>query len=353
MHSQKMFSLAATFALAAFAFGCAGSAFAQSGHEDKNAESRIAFIQANPHTPGGDVYTMTPTGGDERQLTNLGPNNRAFWQNWSADGRQIVFSEFPNNGNGQLWLMNADGSHQHLLLGEAAYDEEAPGFSPDGDLVVFTRCHVVSNQTECAIYRIRTNGTGLRALTPFRLDVIDFEPAVSPDGTTIAFESVDRGGLIRAIYLMKPDGSDIRRLTPPALTAVNPQWSRDGEKIVFRSHCCNPQNNDIWVIRRDGSGLARLTGSTHTDYYDVPPAYQNVFPSFSPDGRAVVFSQLRFSDFSETIYVLDVEKGGTLQLLARPAPPRRSETAVLRNSRSRLRDIENNGAWPRWSPELH
>jgi dipeptidyl aminopeptidase/acylaminoacyl peptidase len=232
---------------------------------------------------------MTPTGGDERQLTNLGPNNFAFWENWSPDGRQIVFSEFPNSGRGQLWLMNADGSHQHLLLREATYGEEAATFSPDGNWVVFTRCHIVSNERQCAIYQIRTNGTDLRALTHFQRGIIDFEPAVSPDGSTIAFESVDRGGLIRAIYLMDRDGLNIRRLTPPELTAVNPQWSPDGKEVIFRTHCCNPQNNDLWVIRRDGSGLTRLTGNTQTEYELW--SYINAAPSFSPDGRAVVFAQ--------------------------------------------------------------
>jgi Tol biopolymer transport system component len=247
--------------------------------------------------------------------------------------------------------MNADGGHQHLLLREATYGEEAATFSPDGNWVVFTRCHIVSNERQCAIYQIRTNGTDLRALTHFQREIIDFEPAVSPDGSTIAFESVDRGGLIRAIYLMDRDGLNIRRLTPPELTAVNPQWSPDGEEVIFRTHCCNPQNNDLWVIRRDGSGLTRLTGNTQTEYELW--SYINEAPSFSPDGRAVVFDQFRFSDSSLTIYVLDRETGGTAQLLSRPALPRKPQRAMLRNSSSRLRDIENNAAWPRWSPELH
>jgi TolB protein len=116
--------------------------------------------------------------------------------------------------------MNADGRHPHLLLGEATYGEEAPTFSPDGNWIVFTRCHIVSNERQCAIFQIRTNGSQLAALTHFQQGI---EPAVSPDGSTIVFESLNRGGLIRAIYLMDRDGSNIRRLTPLALTAVNPQ----------------------------------------------------------------------------------------------------------------------------------
>src|SRR5215831_12149345 len=74
---------------------------------------RIAFIQ------GPDVYTMNSDGSDVKQLTNLGPESSAFWESWSPDGKQIVFNEYkPPDFLGQLWLMNADGSNQHLLLAE-------------------------------------------------------------------------------------------------------------------------------------------------------------------------------------------------------------------------------------------
>ncbi len=65
-----------------------GSALAQS---DRDGGSRIAFIQ------GADVYTMRPDGSDVKQLTNLGPNNSAFWAAWSPDAKQLVFAEFPPN----------------------------------------------------------------------------------------------------------------------------------------------------------------------------------------------------------------------------------------------------------------
>jgi Tol biopolymer transport system component len=356
-----MFSFAATFVLAAFAFGCTSSAVAQTGDEASNGKSRIAFIQSNAHTPDGDVYTMTPTGADERQLTNLGPNNNASWEQWSPGGRQIVFSEFPksDNFNGQLWVMNADGSHQHLLLREAGYDEEAPSFSPDGAFVAFTRCKVVSDGEGCAIYRIRTNGTELTAITHFQKEVSDWEPVYSPDGSTIAFESFSRGGLLVAIYLMNSDGSDIRLLTPAAITAVNPQWSRDGEKIVFRNNFFTPQNNDIWVIRRDGSDLTRLTGSTRTDY--KLRSYVDRGPSFSPDGQAVVFDSRNLSTNALGIFVISADGRSSAQLLRRPAAPPRKlphpaagpRSGMRMTARQLAREIEYNASWPRWSPELH
>jgi hypothetical protein len=46
-------------------------------------------------TQGPDIYTMNPDGSDVRPLTTLTDDNSAFWEHWSPDGKQIVFSESP------------------------------------------------------------------------------------------------------------------------------------------------------------------------------------------------------------------------------------------------------------------
>src|SRR5881397_1892636 len=98
-------------ALTLIAFLILGVGRANATFPGKNG--RIAFVQ------GPDIFTMNPDGSDVRQLTNLGPDSVAFWQSWSPDGKQIVFVEFrPPDFHGQLWLMNADGSNQHLLLAD-------------------------------------------------------------------------------------------------------------------------------------------------------------------------------------------------------------------------------------------
>lgn len=313
--------------------------------------SRIAFVL------GPDIYTMNPDGSDVRQLTNLGPNNSAFWENWSPDARQLVFSEYPTNSTGQLWIIDADGSHQHLLLSEADYGENAPSFSPDGAWVVFTRCQNVSNGNGCAIYRIRTDGSGLTPVTDFQLALNDWEPVYSPDGMTIAFDSFNRDGYVVAIWLMNADGSDIHRLTPPELECINPHWSPDGEKIAFRTHGYNPQNNDIWVINRDGSGLHRLTGTAASDM-DIPVAYYNEAPSWSPHGHFIAFDQYDPKANTDGIFVMSADGSRRTQLMKfSAARPRIADQARTNDPRRRKRhhgprEVEQNGVWPRWSPKL-
>jgi Tol biopolymer transport system component len=310
--------------------------------------SRIAFVQ------GPDIFSMNPDGSDIRQLTHLGPNNGSFFESWSPDGRQLVFSEYPTNNPGQLWLMNADGSDQHLLLSEPGFFDEVPEFSPDGAWVIFRRC----GSDGCAIYKVRTDGSGLTPVTDFQPAIVDWEAEYSPDGMAILFESFNREGLIAASWLMNADGSGLRPVTPPRLLAIDPQWSPDGEKIAFASHCCNAETSDIWVVNRDGSDPHRLTGSPANDLA-IPSPYSNNSPSWSPHGRAIVFDQFTPSTKTNAIIVINADGSGRTQLMTRTAAPSRvSAQARLEEQRrhgrqiDRLRQIETGGVWPRWSPEL-
>jgi TolB protein len=140
---------------------------------------RIAFIQ------DAEVFTMKPDGSDIKQLTHVGPDTSANWPAWSPDGKQLVFNESPPPGS---WVMNADGSNQHLLLAESDYSENRPSFAPDGSKVVFARCQLfVGDGDTCAVYTIGVDGTGLKAITEFHRETTARNPMYSPDGTTIAF----------------------------------------------------------------------------------------------------------------------------------------------------------------------
>jgi TolB protein len=304
---------------------------------------------------------MNPDGSNVRQLTFLGPDNGAFFASWSRDGRQLVFTEFRSNGNPQFWIMKADGSNQHLLLGDLSFFDFAPSFSPDGSQVVFTRCQPGGN---CALYSVNVDGTGVTAITNFNPnpDVNDVEAAYSPDGMTIAFNSYWREefGFMAAIYLVNADGSNIRPLTPPELGAVTPAWSPDGTKIAFHTHDHGAgfvQNEEIWVINADGTDATRLTNNNrHWAGYTTAP--HDFAPSWSPQGNAIVFERDDPSYASSAIFVMNADGSGLNQKLMLPRSARKAVELPLskegklgkRTGNRRLRLIENGGAYPRWGP---
>ena len=82
----------------------------------------------------------------------------------------------------------------------------------------------------------------------------DVNPAWSPDGGWIAFES-NRAGMFD-IYKIEPDGSNLQRLTHER-DNYNPTWSPDGQSIAFAAN--EAKNIDIYVMNADGGKLKRLT----------------------------------------------------------------------------------------------
>jgi TolB protein len=253
-----------------------------------------------------NIFTMPSTGGAVTQLTDLtADQGAAITPAWSPDGKQIVFSERDaNNTFHDLYLMNANGSNQHLLRSEpAGFHDEEPSFSPDGKQVVFERCNFANE--ECAIYSINSNGRGLTAITHFNqtVNVFDVHPRYSPDGNTIAFGSFNRGGVQGGIYSMSKSGTRIHLLTPTALEPDGrSDWAPDGSTIALNSNCCNAQPQAIWAMHPDGSGLKQLT---------TPGTENDNYPSYSPDGTKLVFER-DAADFStSSIYTMNADGSST------------------------------------------
>jgi len=300
---------------------------------------RIAFRQ------DGEIFTMNPDGSDVKQLTHVTPDGSADWASWSADGKQIVFNEsLPPDGTPELWLMNADGSNQHRLFAERRYSENRPSFSPDGSKVVFARCKLfVGDQDTCAIHTVNLDGTGLKAVVPFRLDDTQRNPMFSPDSKTIAFIiSPDaHQGFQGVTYLVNTDGLNLRRITDPEPCFIRPDWSPDGTKLVAFTHFCNPQPSEIAVVNPDGTGLQSLTHNGK-DYFS---GFHDRNPAFSPDGNFIVFERNAPDFSSSAIYVMKVDGSSLKEIAVLPAPKRAPHKF---DPRGRLKKIEEGGLRPRW-----
>lgn len=132
------------------------------------------------------------------------------------------------------------------------------------------------------IYVVREDGSGLRRMTNNR--VADYSPIWSPDGKRLLFVSNRDGD--DELYVMDASGKNVRQLTRNRRQDVTPQWSPDGETIAFASDRGRPGEPEIWIMRADGGGARRLLATVnHPGWQDAQYS-----PTWSPDGRRLIFS---------------------------------------------------------------
>jgi len=314
---------------------------------------RIAFVGGNLGPNGGDIFTMNPDGSDVKELTTFAVNGGAACCGfWSPDGRQLVFAAQPLGApTYQLWMMNADGSNQHQLLNDPNGFDLYPSFSPDGSQIVFTRFNAVF---QGAIYRIQADGTGLTALADFspNPDINSYDPVYSPDGETIAFDSSFRSGLIYAVFLMNPDGSHIRPLSPAWLEGETPDWSPDGRKMTFSTrtlYAPNTLTRQIWAMTTDSD-------DTRLEQITFPGSSNDIGPVWSPQGDAIAFERDSADGSTFSIYVKSLDGSGAQMVFQGARNRTLDSSSSIRSglggmrSHDAARRIQTGAAAPRWGP---
>ena len=220
-----------------------------------------------------------------------------------ADGR-IVFSSDRREGLDEIYAMNADGSNLTRIINHLdTYALVHPVWSPDGQRIAFTGAHLSGDFSE--IFATNADGSNLTLLASHPLSGVhghNDEPAWSPDGQRIAFESSRDGN--QEIYVANvADGSNLTRLTNHPASDKRPDWTSGGAdgRIVFSSD--RDGNQEIYVMdAAGGSNLTRLTNNPGDDDE----------PVWSPDGQQIAFTSDR--DGINAIYVMNADGSNQTRL---------------------------------------
>jgi TolB protein len=229
----------------------------------------------------------------------------------SPDGKKIVF-ETSIAGFYQLFTMNPDGSGKAQITHDAA-NHDTPAWSPDGRKIAYAS----DKGGHSAIYIINVDGTGEERVSDDKHSYI--HPNWSSDSSRVIFCSDDD---------LKPPAKNASEIFSVDLksrqvstlisggTNTYPSWSPDGKKIVFR-RMLGEMNSEVFVANADGSDVKNL--SNH-------PAFDG-WLAWSPDGRQIAFASNRNANYQ--IFIMDAD-GTNVRLLA---------------------NTEGRATEPRWSPD--
>jgi dipeptidyl aminopeptidase/acylaminoacyl peptidase len=233
-----------------------------------------------------EIFSVDPRGGPIQQLTRrpegfTGTHYLDIDPAWSPDGREIVFSS-NRAGGSDLYRMDADGSHEARIASIPGPETE-PAWSRDGTRILFVGR---SSDALDAVWSMKLDGTDRRRLT--QPDVLaEASPSWSPVSERVAFAwEAD-------LWLSDPDGSNQANVTNTGLVELGdqdlwlgeaePDWSPDGRRLVFSMR--NRLGGDyygLWTIGSDGRSRRRLTALTE-------PVTCCGGPAWSPDGDQVAF----------------------------------------------------------------
>jgi Tol biopolymer transport system component len=178
--------------------------------------SKIVFC-AGTSTFARDIYVVNSDGSDLARLTSGVGNN--VYPAFSPNGRKIVFTS-NRTGTSQVWLMNADGSNQRQLTFDSQPKDQVPDWSPNGSKIAYLAdTHGIADMGNSwgDIWVMNANGSHQHQITH---DATDYGTAWSPDGTRIATLDFPT----RTIYTLNArDGSDRQAVHPGGLQFV-PGW---------------------------------------------------------------------------------------------------------------------------------
>jgi Tol biopolymer transport system component len=293
--------LAIGLALAATISACGGTP-TSSGSSSQPSPAQVRSASSGPLLPNaapipgriayntgdGEIWVMNGDGTDAHRVTSRGGNN--FDPKWTADGRSIVFRtnrgayapDPEGTGTEGIFVVDVASGHERQLYPPDAATVgglfAAP--SPDGRVVALSTVDVIGGAREEVIIIVDfRSGKRLRTIRVHGGECSTW----SPDGSQIAYCHLNGTFEVR---IMRADGTTQRRMSPSANTGAYPgPWSPDGRQLLFSAYGAGGGRH-VYVIEADGRHARQLTFSEGAQAAEA----------WLPDGRIVFQSQAPDAD---------------------------------------------------------
>lgn len=214
------------------------------------------------------------------------------WPSFSPDGSQVVFV-IGGKTSYALYTINIDGSGLTKIYptGGATGNGSRPDWSWNAGAIAFTQQSDINTNFEAAIWTVAPDGSGAAPYNPHvDVDAGMFYPSWNEDLQSlvaVGYSKVD-GGTQASLFVLTP--SSVTQITQsPNPVAGRPSWSLNGGPIAFAGNqgAYNQVQNQIWVCGPQGQDPQRVEPGSNLS------AIQGRSPNWSPDGNQIVFESTR------------------------------------------------------------
>lgn len=309
------------FVLRVWAVGSAASEVAESGIPVVTYYTLDGIITSNPDGTNQSLLLRSEQGSIDTSVI-WSPDGSTYtlipYASWSPDSTKVAYVAHLGGNDGMIFVANPDGSEATELsqLGESA--QSAAGnpyiisWSPDGQKLLYS--YEEHGQAYGDLYTSNPQGTDIRQLTATE-DSWEEQPRWSPDGSLIAFISIESLTYNSYLEVMNADGSNRRVLytlengrgqAGPFLKEFT--WSPDGQSLLFTVH--DTTHDVFWINLSGGDAQKIIENGLH--------------PAWSPDGQYVAYQSS--DDSVGNIFVMNADGSNRVQLTT------------------------TGGFWPNWRP---
>lgn len=219
-----------------------------------------------------EIFQINTGTGDVTQLT--GNSVEDAWPTYSPDRRYIAFARVRPSGHSSLYVMRSDGIDvERVTFGK--HHDALPTWTPNGRFLIFSRW----KDGQADLFEVSLRSGAVHRLT-FTPKASEFAPEVSPDQDWVAFTRqvparhrygiglLELKTLERSWLTRNPDEND-------GYNDLNPTWSPDGEEVVFSREHSYDVYVDLFGVDVDSRSVRQIT--------DEHGLIEN--PVFGPDGR--------------------------------------------------------------------